>query len=259
MSTIRIGVAQVPPTPDLERNRDTALGAMRQAAGQGVELLCFPESHLPGYRFGILDTGAPCDGQGLAQATAQIAGLCRELAMGVVLGTETPNPRGKPFNSALVLDQEGAPIALHHKSRLTPKEATAYAPGAGPTLFVFKGITMGLVICFEGFRFPSTTRALARAGAQVVFHPQFNSIAPGTAWKQPVHEALIVARAAENTIYFVSANMSHPRNNCRSLVVAPDGLIQEASILGQEMILVADLDPALATHDFLQGEIRSRP
>jgi predicted amidohydrolase len=73
-------------------------------------------------------------------------------------------------------------------------------------------------------------------------------------WKLPVHEALLVARAAENTIYFVSANMCHPRNNCRSLIVAPDGLIKEASILNREMLLVADLNPDLATHAFLQDD-----
>jgi predicted amidohydrolase len=254
MSTIRIGVAQVPPTPDLGRNRDKALEYMELAAGQGVDLLCFPESHLPGYRGGILDGGAPCDEQALARATEEVAARCRHLSLGVIMGTETPNPGAKPFNSALVLGQDGQAVALHHKTRLTAKEALLYSPGAALTPFRFKGIAMGLVICYEGFRFPEATRSLARAGARVVFHPQFNSIRPGQDWKQPVHEALIVARAAENSLYFVSANMSHPHNNCRSLVVAPDGLVQGASVLGQEMLLVAGLDPALATHDFLQNE-----
>ncbi len=254
MSTIRIGVAQVPQTPDLARNRDKTLEYMDKAVAQGVELLCFPETHLPGYRVGMLAAGAPCDELGLAQATEQIAATCREFSMGMILGTETPNPGGKPFNSALVLDQDGQPIALHHKSKLTPKDTFAYSAGTCPTSFLFKGIAMGLVICYEGFRFPSTTRTLAKAGAQIVFHPQFNHVLPGMAWKLPVHEALLVARAAENTLYFVSANMSHPRNNCRSLIVAPDGLIQEASVLGQEMLLVADLDPARATHAFLHDD-----
>lgn len=73
-------------------------------------------------------------------------------------------------------------------------------------------------------------------------------------WKLPVHEALLVARAAEDTVYVVSANMCHERNNCRSLVIAPDGLIQEASVLAQEMLLVADVDPERATHAFLRED-----
>lgn len=254
MSSIRVGVAQVPQTPDLSKNLDKALEYMEKAASSGVELLCFPETHLPGYRVGMLAVSIPCDEEGLARATRQIAARCRELSMGVILGTETPNPGGKPFNSALIIDQNGETIAFHHKSKLTPKDALAYTPGTGPTLFTFKNIPMGLVICFEGFRFPETARELARGGAKILFHPQFNHVLPGMEWKLPVHEALLVARAAENTVYFVSANMSHPRNNCRSLVIAPDGLIQEASVLAQEMLLVADLDPDLATHAFLEDD-----
>jgi predicted amidohydrolase len=258
VNNIRIGIAQVPQTSDLSRNLDKALDYMAKAADRGVELLCFPETHLPGYRVGMLAADLPCDEEGLARVSKQAAARCRELSLGVIIGTETPNPGAKPFNSALVIDQDGEIVARHHKFKLTPRDAMAYTAGDGPTLFEFKGVPMGLVICFEGFRFPETTRQLAKRGAKIVFHPQFNHVLPGMAWKLPVHEALLVARAAENTIYFVSANMSHPRNNCRSLVIAPDGLIQEASVLAQEMLLVADLDPDLATHAFLTDDPQKR-
>jgi predicted amidohydrolase len=254
LTGIRIGVAQVPPTPRLNRNLDKTLDYMDRAASEGVELLCFPEAHLPGYRAGILDPDERCDEEGLAEAAEQVSARCRELSIGVVLGTETPNPGAKPFNSALIIGQDGETIALHHKSKLTPKDSLAYTPGIGPTMFTFRDIPMGVVICFEAFRFPETTRELAKAGAQIVFHPQFNHVLPRMEWKLPVHEALLVTRAAENTLYFVSANMSHPRNNCRSLFIAPDGLIQEASVLAEEMLLVADLDPNLATHAFLHDD-----
>ena len=255
MAPIRIGAAQVPPTSDLDQNLAKTIEYMGKAAAEGVEILCFPETHIPGYRAGILDPEAPCDAIGLARAAAQVSASCRELSIGVVLGTETPNSGGKPFNSAIVMDQHGETIALSHKSKLTPNDALAYTAGPGPTMFTFKDIPMGVVICFEAFRFPETTRALAQDGATVVFHPQFNHVMPKMEWKLPVHEALLVTRAAENTLYFVSANMSHPLNNCRSLAIAPDGLIQEASVLAEEMLLVADVDPKLATHAFLYDDL----
>ena len=254
MSSIRVGVAQVPQTSELEKNLEKALTYIEQAADQGVELLCFPETHLTGYRTSVLSTDGLCDELGLKRATEKISATCREKSMGIILGSETPNPDGKPFNSALIIDEQGETIALHHKSKLTPNDAMGYSVGTGPTAFTFKGIPMGIVICFEGFRFPETTRTLAKGGAKIVFHPQFNHVIPGIEWKLPVQESLLVARAAENTIYFVSANMSHPRNNCRSLVIGPDGLIEKASVLGQEMLLVADLDPKRATHAFLQDD-----
>jgi hypothetical protein len=48
--------------------------------------------------------------------------------------------------------------------------------------------------------------------------------------------------------------MCHERNNCRSVVIAPDGLIQRASVPAQEMLPVADLDPERATHAFLRKD-----
>ena len=258
MSKLRIGVAQVPQTAELETNVRKALEFVERAAAEGIQLLCFPETHLPGYRVGMLTPEAPCEADALAEALDRIARSCRERLLGVIVGTEIPNPRAKPFNSAAVLDQQGERLAVHHKSRITPMDAKAYSTGTGPTLFEFKGVPMGLVICFEGFRFPETTRELARAGAKVVFHPQCNHFLPGMEWKLPVHEALLTARAAENTLYFVSANMSHPRNNCRSLIIGPDGLLMAASELGKEMLISAEVDTDLATHAFLQEDLEAR-
>lgn len=254
MSSIRVGIAQVPQTADIGENLATALDYMERAAREGVELLCFPETHLAGYRVGVMAVEASCETEELERASARVAAECRRLSLGVILGTETPNHDGKPYNSAVIFDQDGDILALHHKSRLTPKDALGYAAGGDSTLFEVKGIRMGVVICFEGFRFAETTRALVEAGARIVFHPQFNHVLPGMEWKLPVHEALLVTRAAENGVYFVSANMSHPLNNCRSLIVAPNGLIDAASVLGEEMLVVGDLDPDLATRAFIDGD-----
>lgn len=258
VDTIRIGIAQVPPTPELPANLAKALQYVDLAADQGVDLVCFPETHLPGYRVGILDPDVPPDEAGLAAALEAIAERCRARGIGACVGTETPVPGGKPYNSAVVVGRDGEVLARHHKSMLTPRDAQGYSAGSGPTQFDFDGVPMGLVICFEGFRFPETTRVLARDGAKVVLHPQFNHVLSGAAWKLPVHEALLVARAAENTLFFVSANMAHPRNNCRSLVIEPDGLVQAASELGREMLVVADLDLGKATHAFLGTDPESR-
>ena len=72
------------------------------------------------------------------------------------------------------------------------------------------GVRVGVVICFEGFRFPETTRECVRQGAQLVFQPQNNTTRPND-WKIPIHHAMIVTRAAENTIWFASCNARRRR------------------------------------------------
>jgi len=253
---LRIGTAQVPQTSDIGKNLDKVIEYMEKARREKVELLCFPETHIPGYRVGLLEPDSPVNTNALERASETIRAKAKELAMGVIFGTETPNLGGKPFNSAQVVNERGELLAVHHKSRLTPADARAYAfPKSGPTSFTFKGVPMGVVICFEGFRYPENVRMLAKNGAKIVFHPQCNHFFASMSWKLPVHEALITARAAENTVWFVSANMCHPANNCRSLIVGPNGLVREAAILAQEMLIWADADPDRATHAFLKDDL----
>ena len=57
------------------------------------------------------------------------------------------------------------------------------------------GVKVGVVICFEGFRFAHATRECVAQGAQLIFHPQNNTTRPND-WKIPVHHAMIVTRAA---------------------------------------------------------------
>ncbi len=123
----------------------------------------------------------------------------------------------------------------------------AYSPGRGFETFDLCGVKVGVVICFEGFRFAETTRECVRQGAELGFHPQHNTTRPND-WKLPIHHAMIVARAAENTIWFASCNICHEQpQNSRSLVVAPDGRIHAQTELRPEALLMADLDLDQAT------------
>jgi ribosomal-protein-alanine N-acetyltransferase len=153
-----------------------------------------------------------------------------------------------------VISEAGTVLGVHRKTRLTPLDALAYTPGQGFETFELFGIRVGVVICFEGLRFADTTRECVRQGAQVIFHPQNNTTRPND-WKVPVHHAMIVTRAAENTVWFASCNAClEPHQNSRSLVVAPDGQIWAQTELRREELLVADLDVARATRAMFEFE-----
>jgi ribosomal-protein-alanine N-acetyltransferase len=251
MSTLRIGLAQCRQTGDLDANAATIFRMIDAAARQGVQVLCFPETQTVGYRVDIATPEQPVPVERLVELHRRVAERCGSLGMACVLGTETPletDPaRGKPYNSALVISERGRVLGLHHKTRLTPLDALAYTPGRGFETFHLFGVRVGVLICFEGLRFPDSTRECVRQGAQVIFHPQNNTTRPND-WKVPVHHALIVTRAAENTVWFASCNAClEPHQNSRSLVVAPDGQVAAQTELRREELLVADLDVARAT------------
>ena len=140
----------------------------------------------------------------------------------------------------------------------TPLDAIAYTPGRTFETFDLWGVKVGVVTCFEGFRFPETTREVVRQGAQLVFQPQNNTTRPND-WKVPIHHAMIVTRAAENTIWFASCNAClSPHQNCSSLVVAPDGVIVAQSALKREELVVADIDIDRATQAMFRYDLEGR-
>ena len=251
MSTLKIALAQCLQTDDFETNAQTIFRFLDQAAAAKAQIVCFPETQTVGYRVDIARPDTPVEPERLDDLHQRVAARAGQLGIACILGTEIPlesNPTGgKPYNSALVISPDGQILGTHHKTKLTPLDAVAYSPGSTIETFDLCGVKVGVVICFEGFRFAETTRECVRQGAQLVFHPQNNTTRPND-WKIPVHHAMIVTRAAENTIWFASCNMCHPQHqNCSSMVVAPNGVIEAQAELKREQLVTADIDIALAT------------
>ena len=251
MKMLTIGLAQTRQTGDFDRNADTILRFVEQAGERGVQILCFPETQTVGYRVDIATPETVCPAEKLSSLHERVARRCGELKMACILGTETPaepaGGRGKPYNSALVISERGELLGVHHKTKLTPLDAVAYSPGETIETFDLHGVCVGVVICFEGFRFAETTAECVRQGARLVFHPQNNTTRPND-WKVPIHHAMIVTRAAENTIWFASCNAClEPHQNCRSMIVAPDGRTHAQTELRREELLAAEIDVDRAT------------
>jgi ribosomal-protein-alanine N-acetyltransferase len=251
MNILKIGLAQVKQTADFDANSETILRFVEKAANQGVQILCFPETQTVGYRADIVDPFAPVPVDELDVLHAEVAHRCKALGMACILGTEIPTEtngnHAKPFNSALVIGEHGRIVGIHHKTKLTPFDALAYTPGESFKTFALFGLKIGVVICFEGFRFAETTAECVRQGAQLVFHPQNNTTRPND-WKIPIHHAMITTRAAENTIWFASCNAClTPHQNSRSMVIAPDGRVHAQTEMKREELLVCDIDIDKAT------------
>ena len=243
---MRIGLAQTRQTADRDENVAAILEALQQGADDGAKILCFPETQTVGYRVDIAAPETPVDADWLEATHAEVAASCARLGVACILGTELPSPADKPTNTALVIDETGSILGAHHKTMLTPLDAVAYSPGTQQHTFELAGVTVGIVICFEAFRFAHTTAECVRQGAQLVFHPQNNTTRPND-WKIPVHHAMLVTRATENTVWFASCNASLEHQNCRSMIVRPDGQIQAQTELRREQVLVDDIDIDLAT------------
>ena len=229
---LRIALAQCRRTADFDVNAATILSFLNQAIAARAQIVCFPEAQTVGYRVDISDARIAC-----------------------ILGTEIPSPVGKPYNSALLVNESGQILGAHHKFRLTPLDAVAYGPGQDFETWTVCGIVIGVVIRYGGFRYAETTATCVDQGALLVFHPQ-NNTARSNDWKIPIHHAMTITRAAENTVWFASCNAClDTYQNCQTMIVVPDGRIHANAAMKREELLVADIDITKATHAMYRYDI----
>ncbi len=224
----------------------------KEAAASEAEIVCFPESFIPGYPFGqhTGDERTPIQLQ-LALDKACIVAAENKIALILPMDWYEGN---ELLNVAFVINQHGKVLGYQAKTQLDPTEDNIWIAGNQRRLFEINGVKFGIVICHEGFRYPESVRWAARQGAPLVFHPHAGgSNEKGTLLKEwgsmdnPYYEKAMMMRALENTIYFASANYGMKYPDSASSIIAPDGTVMAHGIYGLTGIVVADLDLSKAT------------
>jgi predicted amidohydrolase len=252
MNLYRIALANLryPATP--AESIALALDAIAQAAGQGADIVCFPECFVPGYR-GLGKTPPPPDAAFLERAWSAVRDTAARAKIAVILGTERAVGSGLCI-TAMVVNSDGTLAGFQDKVQLDPSEESTYAAGSERHVFRAGALQFGISICHEGWRYPETVRWPARRGAQVVFHPHFHLAEPGSyrpsTFADPAnsfHEKAALCRAAENTCYFATVNYAGEGSPTTSAVVRPDGTLMSHQPYGKEGLLVAGLDLDAAT------------
>jgi predicted amidohydrolase len=246
MSSIRIAVASTPLTATLAEAVPAAIAAIDEAGRLGARIVCLPETALPGHR----DQPRPVpdvSAEEIDAALAHVADAVARAGVAAIVGAERPTPAGREILS-VVFDADGSCLGEQVKTQIDPSEERWYVPGAGRRTFTVDELTFGIAICHEAYRYPEITRALALAGAQVVFVPHFVVTDDGTlpgAWcdaSNPYNEKALMVRALENTIYIAAANNAGPDQGSITGIVAPDGRLVASLPYGAVGVAIAEIE-----------------
>lgn len=237
MKSIRVATCQFSVEPEIARNRRSVLRQMTHAAGQNADVVHFSECALSGYAgVDIADTAA-IDWDELAAATRDVQDAAKTHRQWVLLGsTHKLSGRNKPHNCVYVVDPKGRIANRYDKRFCTGTDGRKptfdlchYSPGNRPAVFKAKGVTCGVLICYD-YRFPELYREYKQLGVQVLFqsfHNARKTVVDDESydiWKHIVPSTMS-CRAAENH-FWVSANNSTTRpSRWASFAVRPDGAI----------------------------------
>lgn len=218
------------------------LDFVTEAAQRQCDIICFPESVIPGLR-GVGYSIEDYDHARMTDLLDEIRLHAGKSGIAVILPMEWQDEAGLHI-AAFVISKNGEILGYQTKNQYDPKEDEfGYVPGVSRRVFEIKSVKIGIVICHEGWRYPETVRWAARQGASIVFHPQFTNEVPNPEFYQNA----MICRSGENNIFFASVNYALKNQNVTTMLISPVGLRLTVAAPGQEQLLVWDIDPDQAT------------
>lgn len=231
--TLAIALGQMCSRRTQAENLITVTDMAAEAKGQGAEMLALPEVS------SMMNADRKAAQHLVVDAVDDVfINGCRDLAAkhGMWIHTgSTPvcAPDGRFFNHTTLIDDTGEIRATYNKVHLfdvdvpgaTFRESKAFAPGDAAVVVDTPWGTIGLSICYD-LRFPYLYRAMAQAGAQVLFIPAAFTVPTGKAhW-----HVLMRARAIETGSFVIAPAQSGHHDDGRdtyghSLAVDPWGQV----------------------------------
>jgi nitrilase len=273
--TIRVAVVQAAPVFfDREATVARIAELAAEAAGQGAQLILFPEAFIPAYprglSFGAVVGSRTAAGRQLwarywansvavpGPTTAALGQIARRahahLAVGVI-EQDGEFGRGTLYCTLLYFGPDGALLGKHRKLMPTAAERVIWGQGDGSTLTVLDTAIgrIGGLICWENYM-PLARMALYARGVQLYLAP--------TADSRETWQATLRHIACEGRCFVLGCNQFVARRDlpadlagleeladapeiiCRggSAIISPLGEVIAGPLYDQAGILTADLD-----------------
>ncbi len=175
-STVTIGLIQSSVSTDIAKNVRKTVAKIREAARRGAQVICLQEL----YRTRYFPTDEKKDVAHLAEtipgeSTEALARVAKELEVVIVVPVFEVDGKGKYYNSAAVIDADGALAGAYRKIHI-PHDPFFYEQSyfelgnQGYRVFKTRYLNFAVLICYDQW-FPEAARVVALDGADLIFYP----------------------------------------------------------------------------------------
>ncbi len=250
---VKIALLQMDCSNDRARNLVRAEEMVRDAAGQGAQVILLPEVFhelffIMQLDMSVFDKAEPIPGP----ITEQMQTLAGELGVVIVAPIYESVGSSVYYNSAAVIDADGSLRGVYRKNHipLSTKfyEKLYFKPGnLGYPVFETEFGRIGILICHDR-HYPEGARALGLNGAEILLVP---SATPTASLSVPVWEKELAAHAIFNEYYVAGLNRVGTEGDYtyygRSVICDPAGEIIGQAGEGEEVLIgECDLDVIVA-------------
>jgi len=236
MREITVAATQMACTWDVDANVARAMDLVRDAAGQGADVILIQELFETPYfpaeeREEHFALAKPVEGH---PTLAKMSALARELS--VVLPVSFFERAGNAyFNSLAMIDADGRNLGVYRKSHIPDgpgyEEKFYFTPGdTGFRVWSTRYGNLGVAICWDQW-FPECARALALQGAEVLFYP--TAIGSEPAMKDfdscGQWQRVMQGHAAANAVPVVASNRIGTEESASKLTFYGSSFIADAT------------------------------
>jgi N-carbamoylputrescine amidase len=262
-----VGLVQMHCTPDPDDNLKRAGQFVRDAAGQGAQVVCLPELFKTQYfcqreDAALFDLAEPIPGP----STEVLTKVAQEAKVAIVASLFEKRARGVYHNTAVMIDSDGKILGLYRKMHIPDDplyyEKFYFTPGdLGFKAFDTQFGRVGTLVCWDQW-YPEGARLTALAGAEVIFYPTAIGWHPAEKeqFGKAQHDAwrtIQRAHAIANGVYVAVVNrVGHETGNIRgnevkgaglefwgrSFLCDPFGVVLAEASHDKEEILIGEVD-----------------
>jgi len=252
MTHLRVACVQMRSGVEVAPNIAAASDLIRDAAGQGAQLVATPEmTNLLDIRLGKARPKIVPEAED--QTLAAMRALAAELGIWVLVGSiaVTLDGEDRLANRSVLIAPDGNVRARYDKIHMfdvevgdgqSYRESRAYRPGQRAVLAETEFGKLGMTICYD-VRFPHLYRKLAQAGAGILTIPAaFTRVTGEAHW-----HVLVRARAIETGSFVLAPAQGGQHEDGRetfghSLIVSPWGEVLAEKADDEPGVILADLD-----------------
>lgn len=245
---MKIALIQQFASSSKKKNIIKGLEAVKEAAGNGANVICFAEVAFdPFYpqrrpKGNVKELAETIPGS----TTHQFCKLAQELNIVIVLNIYERDGE-HTYDTSPVIDADGKILGktrmLHIPDYELFHEQDYYTPGNnGAPVYETKFGKIGIAICYDR-HYPEYMRALALAGAELVIIPQAGAI---NEWPEGLYEAEMRVAAFQNGYFTALCNRVGKEEliefSGESFICNPKGNVIARAGIGTEEILYQDID-----------------